>query len=43
MVKRNMRRAGQDGLFGAIEQVGAEHWRILREELDMMIALGRRR
>jgi DNA-binding MarR family transcriptional regulator len=26
-----------------IEQVGAEHWRILREELDMMIALGRRR
>ncbi len=26
-----------------IGQVGAEHWRILREELDMMVALGRRR
>jgi DNA-binding MarR family transcriptional regulator len=26
-----------------VEQVGAEHWQILREELDTMIALGRRR
>jgi DNA-binding MarR family transcriptional regulator len=26
-----------------VGQMGAEHWRILREELDMMIALGRRR
>jgi DNA-binding MarR family transcriptional regulator len=25
-----------------VGQVGAEHWKILREELDMMIALGRR-
>ena len=26
-----------------VGQVGAEHWRILREELDLVIALGRRR
>ncbi|MBP1778092.1 MAG: transcriptional regulator, MarR family [candidate division NC10 bacterium] len=26
-----------------IGQVGTAHWRILREELDMMVALGRRR
>lgn len=26
-----------------VERVGAEHWEILREELDMMIALGRSR
>jgi DNA-binding MarR family transcriptional regulator len=26
-----------------VGQMGAEHWRILREELDMMITLGRRR
>lgn len=26
-----------------VGQVGAEHWKVLREELDMMIALGRRR
>ena len=26
-----------------VGQVGAEHWRALREELDIMIALGRRR
>jgi len=26
-----------------VGQVGAEHWKILREELDMLIALGRRR
>jgi DNA-binding MarR family transcriptional regulator len=26
-----------------VGQVGAEHWKILREELNMMIALGRRR
>jgi DNA-binding MarR family transcriptional regulator len=26
-----------------VGQVGTEHWRILREELDTMIALGRRR
>jgi DNA-binding MarR family transcriptional regulator len=26
-----------------VGQVGAEHWRILREELNTMIALGRRR
>jgi DNA-binding MarR family transcriptional regulator len=25
-----------------IGQIGAEHWRILREELDVMVALGRR-
>jgi DNA-binding MarR family transcriptional regulator len=25
-----------------VGQVGVEHWRILREELDMLIALGRR-
>jgi DNA-binding MarR family transcriptional regulator len=26
-----------------VGQMGVEHWRVLREELDMMIALGRRR